>query len=397
MRRRRPRLGSIYRRRKKLPDGRVAELPTWWIKYSNDGQPIRESTGTKHFKAAESFLKNRIKEIEAGIYSGPQADRIRIEELLEDLLINYQVNGRAYKDFAEPIVRLHLRPCFGSMRARKLTTPDVERFIRKRKKEGAANATINRETAILKRAFNLAYKQDPPKVMRVPHIPSLSENNVRKGFLEHSEFVVLRRALPEEIRPLITFAFYTGCRRGEILSLKWSQIDLARRIVRLDPGTTKNDEPRLAPLPPELYEVLAMQKSIRDEKYTACPWVFFRKGDRIRDFRGAWDSACNTIGLVSEAGKPARIFHDLRRTGVRNLRRAGVSEEVAMKISGHKTQSVFHRYNITSEKDIQEAGRLLGRYIEEMKSVEPDLGTLLGTPKVNKSEASKKNTAKLLN
>ena len=84
-----------------MPDGRVAELPTWWIKYSNDGQPIRESTGTKRFKAAESFLKNRIKEIEAGIYSGPQADRIRIEELLEDLLINYQVNGKAYKDFAE--------------------------------------------------------------------------------------------------------------------------------------------------------------------------------------------------------------------------------------------------------------------------------------------------------
>jgi len=68
-----------------------------------------------------------------------------------------------------------------------------------------------------------------------------------------------------------------------------------------------------------------------------------------------------------------------------------------MKISGHKTQSVFHRYNITSERDIQEAGRLLGRYIEEMQSVEPDLGTLLGTPKVNKSEAGKRHTAKLLN
>ena len=87
------------------------------------------------------------------------------------------------------------------------------------------------------------------------------------------EFVALRRVLPEEIRPVSTFAYHTSCRRGEILSLVWSQADLTNRVVRLDPGTTTNDEGRLLPLAPELHEVLAMQKAIRDAKYPTCSFM----------------------------------------------------------------------------------------------------------------------------
>jgi integrase len=291
-------------------------------------------------------------------------------------------HGKSLKDFADPIVRSHLRPYFGRMRATAFTTPDVQEYMEDRRDAGAANATINRECALLRRAFNLGRPQTPPKVRFVPYIPRLKEDNVRKGFLEHSQFVDLRQALPDEIKPVLTFAYYTGCRREEILSLVGSQVDLARRIVRLEPGTTKNDEERNLPLVPELFETLAMQRSIRDVKYPECQWVFFRRGRRIRDFRGAWEIACKTAKLVDAEGNPTRIFHDLRRTGVRNLIRAGIPERVAMVISGHKSRSVFERYNIVSERDLQEAARRLENYISQMAEAQSrnSLRTPLGTP-----------------
>ena len=197
--------------------------------------------------------------------------------LLDDLLADYKINGKCY-DWAEGKVRVNLRPFFGAMKAAKVGTAEIRSYIEKRQqpetrvygKEGekkrkreygpAANGTINRELALLRRAFNLGRMATPPKVGMVPFIPMLAENNVRKGFFEHEAFLKLRMALPEEIRPVITFAYFTGCRKGEILALRWSQVDLAERVVRLEPGETKNDDARTIPLVPELYQVLKLQK-----------------------------------------------------------------------------------------------------------------------------------------
>jgi integrase len=269
--------------------------------------------------------------------SSPKSERVRFEELAEDFLNEYQANNRKSLVWARRRIERHLTPFFGGLRAVDITTDRIRVYTVERLKAGASNASINRELGALKRMFNLAAEMTPPKVGRVPYIPMLRESNVRKGFFEHGEYLALRHELPDYLKPVLTFGYYTGAREGEILRLRWHQIDLGTRTVHLEPGTTKNDQPRTIPLTGELLETLRMQKAIRDLKFPECDYVFPRAGKQMGSFHVAWRSACKRAGL---AGK---LFHDLRRTAARNMVRPGVPERVAMAISAHKTRSVLRR------------------------------------------------------
>jgi integrase len=333
-------------------------------------------------KEAQAYLNSKLTERDLGTYTSPKS--ILMGVLLDDLLADYRINGKSIT-WAKGVVEVHLRPFFGGMKAAAISTDAINRYIEKRHegrsvvhKDGgkrvygpASNATLNREFTLLRRAFNLGKQATPPKVTVTPRIPFLKENAPRAGFFEDTAFLAVRRALPEEIRPVISFAYFTGCRKGEILALRWSQVDLAERLVRLNPGETKNDQGRVIPLVPELYEVLKLQREIRDQYWPESDWVFSRFGAQILYFNDAWANACKAAGLITAEGKAEKRFHDLRRTGVRNLLRAGVPERVAMSISGHKTRSVFDRYNIVSENDLKEAARKLGAYVEGKRTQGP--------------------------
>lgn len=211
---------------------------------------------------------------------------------------------------------------------------------------GVSNAEINRELTALKRMFNLAIQAG--KLTQKPHIPFLKEHNVRVGFFERDQLLAVLSHLPEAIRPATTFAYVTGWRiDSEVLPLEWRQVDFGAGEVRLDPGKTKNGEGRTFPMTRELREVLEQQRAItenlqRQLKKIVCPRVFHRSGRPIKSFRVACPTAC------AAAGCPGRVLHDFRRTAIRNLVRAGIHERVAMQMTGHKTRSVFERYNIVS-------------------------------------------------
>jgi len=112
---------------------------------------------------------------------------------------------------------------FEGMRAIDITTDQIKVYIAKRLDEGASNASVNRELSALKKDVSLGAKMTTAQGDADPFIPHLRENNVRTGLLEYGEFVSLRNALPQYLKPVVTMAYYTGMRREEILSILWSQ------------------------------------------------------------------------------------------------------------------------------------------------------------------------------
>ncbi len=348
----------------------------WWIKYYRNGKPYRESTRTSDEGIAKRLLKKREGEIAEGKLPGVYFDRVRFDELARGFLGDYQINQKRSLIRAQLSVR-HLEGFFGGMRIVDITTPRIQAYIEKRIGQGAANATINRELAALKRMLRMGAQQTPPKVNRVPHIPMLKESNIRKGFFEYGEFLALREALPEYLKGFVTFAYKTGWRFSEISGLTWPQVDLEQGIVRIEPGESKNEEGRTIYLDEELKQMLIRQleeKKARDREGQITPYVFPSPCNgglrKLNDVRKAWATAC------AEARIGERLFHDLRRTGVRDMVRAGIPERVAMMISGHKTRSVFERYNIVSDADLKMAAAKRETY---QKGLSVTAGTISGT------------------
>lgn len=305
----------------------------WWVAYYISGREYRESAGTTR-QEAERVLRTRL--------SGePAPVQLTVNDLLDLVVEDYRINRRkSLKTTTDHMKRPRER--LGHLRAEQVTSQVLKTYRDQRLREGLAPATINREFAAVRRGFRLAEN------LACPRFPMLVERNARQGFFEPGDLARLETYLPDYLRPLVRFAYYTGCRRGEMLSLQWQNVDLSERLIRLTPDMAKSGRGRVLALEGGLWGVIDRQSKLRP---AGCPWVFHREGERIKPFDKTWRKACQDAGLIG------KLFHDLRRTAVRNMVRAGVPERVAMEISGHRTRSVFDRYNIVNEQDIRQAMR----------------------------------------
>ncbi len=341
-------MGCIYKR------GKV-----WWIKYSRAGRGYYESSGSRKHEDAKRLLRLREGDIERGVPVTPRIGRLRFSEAAEGIVTEYRTNGRKTLGHVERRIRLHLEPFFGGRRMANITTADTRRFVDQRQAAGASNAEINRELGTLKRMYSLAMHDGT--LLSRPHIPMLAEHNVRTGFFNREQIEAVLAHLPAPVQPVVRFAYLTGWRvQSEVLTLEWRQVDFTAGTVWLEVGTTKNQDGRLFPFDvlPELGEVLRDQRGVTSQIEQAqgriVPWVFHRAGKRIASFYTVWASACRA------ARCPGRVPHDMRRSAVRNLIRAGVPEKTAMLLTGHKSRTVFDRYDIVNEADLRVAVRKLG-------------------------------------
>ena len=217
-----------------------------------------------------------------------------------------------------------------------------------------------------------------------PYIPSLEENNARQGFVDHGGFLALREALPEHYRDPVTFLYLSGWRSGEMKAVGMRDYDRAGRVLRLRPEISKNKNGRVLPLRGELLEVV---ERAWERRQLDCPFLFHVNGQPIGDFRKAWHQACCDAGLgrmeTLENGCEkyvGTIMHDLRRTAIRNMIRSGTPERVAMTLSGHKTRSIFDRYNIVDEADLAKATERLHSHLKKQPR-KPKLAILQGAKK----------------
>jgi len=251
----------------------------------------------------------------------------------------------------------HLEPVFGSRPASAVRPIEIADYIATRRTAGIAAATCNREVAILKAAFRHGARLE--MVERIPMFPKkLKEAKPRQGFVEESQYRVLTNNAGELwLRTFLALGFNFGWRKSEMLGLRVRNVNLLEDWIALE--NSKNGEGRRVKLTAEIKTLLAA--CITGKKSN--DFVLTRpSGSRVAQPRKDWYHLCHVSGLgkLDEDGSYEGLqMHDLRRSGVRRMRRQGISETVAMKISGHKTASVFKRYDITDERDLEQAAKLL--------------------------------------
>ena len=320
----------------------------WWMQYCQDGRVYRESTGTDVKTVAEIKLRKRLTEIEAGKFRGLAAEKMTVGDMMKALFTkkeNGELEHGKSLEWDKRRWKIHLEPVFGHLKARAVTEDKISRYIsgRKSAEQPAAAASINRELALLRRAFAIHSH------IACPKFPRLKEDNVRKGFVSDEQYTKLAAECAKErlwLRTLLEIGANYGLRRGEMLSLRVEQVDKATGRVRLEGSQTKNGSARAFTLTSDARHLIyALIEGKKPEDF-----VFTRPdGSPIGDFRKLWANVCE------RAGVPGLLIHDLRRTAVRNMVRSGVSDNIAMAISGHKTRSVFDRYDIVSEADLDAA------------------------------------------
>jgi integrase len=340
---------------------------------------LRESTGETDKKKAQEKLKAKRDEVAAArggftTVIGPEHRAKTVKALLDALVQDFELRGvRSLKS-----IKSHLKSIddtFGYWKAVELTKDAINLYIARRVKAGHANASINHSLRLLGQAirpFLTEHRLPVPKMRRLP------EDNVREGFYSRAEVEKLIAALPEDLRDFTRWGFLTGWRKGEIASLKWADVDRECGSLRLSWRQSKTKQARTMALVGELAAIIERRSAARTittkQGATLISPLVFHRGEGygkhqgeaapVLDFDKAFKRACEAAG-IPYGRKAGRTFHCFRRTAARNLRNAGVAENVCMAITGHRTRSMFDRYSIVNERDTADAMVKLQASVQE--------------------------------
>ncbi len=320
---------------------------SYFIDYYYNGRRYREAIGT-NYKLAEIVLKKRQTEITEGRFLDKKKnERIKFEDFAEEFLnLHSKPNKKSWQ--SDEYNLRNITPFFKGRHLYEITAHDIEKFKAERSKS-VKPATVNRDLATIKTMFNKAVEWGKLEESPVKPVKFLREPGGRLRYLEKEEIQKLLSNSSERIRPILTLAIFTGMRRGEIMGLKWHDIDFQRGIIYL--LDTKNGAKR------EVFMNELVKKAvIKVRKHPESPYIFCNKdGKPYHDIRKSFFTALKSSGIINFR------FHDLRHTFASQLVMSGVDINTVRELLGHKDIRMTLRYSHLSQDHKRRAVDILGR------------------------------------
>jgi integrase len=344
--------GNIFLRRR-----------TYWIRYPYAGKERRESTHTDDKAKAERLLHKRLDAVDEG---RPLIDvskrKATVNDLIDALEADYEMKRRRSQRTLRSLMK-HVRDAIGGMRALHVSADDWRNYVVARQRENAAPATIARELAHLRSAFQIALDSD--RIIKIPKFPTVTVHNARDVLIQPGDAGRLLAAMPDWLRDAVEFELRTGWRGIEMRQLRWADVLWDAGVIRLREANSKNDEARDFPLVGVVREII---ERARTRCTPACQHVFHKNGKPLTDrYRVHFERAAVTIGLgqFDAQGKYAGVKpHDCRRAFITNGINEGIDPQILKKLSGHKSDVVFRRYHIIRTPDLARAVERLDGYLE---------------------------------
>ena len=339
-----------------LDKAKKSKRVKYWINYRfPGGKQKREVVGYSISEARDALGKKMSQKREGRLFDVKADTKMTFEKLTAWYLNLEKVKNKAYF----PTIKFNLASfnnVFGQHILLTIQPVDLENYQETGKKEGYSDSYIDQQIGAARTMVNKAFDNDKVSgdVLRAfKKVEKLlkKNSNARDRVLSHDEFTRLCEHSNRHIRGIITVAYYTGMRRGEILNLTWDKVDMKTRFINLLAEDTKDREKRSIPICDEAYSVLqAIPKSLHDNH------VFLFLGKPISDIRTALKRACEEAGILYGRNmKDGFVFHDLRHSFNTNMRKAGISESVIMAITGHSSREMFDRYNTVDDSDTKKA------------------------------------------
>jgi integrase len=328
----------------------------WYIDYYVNGRRIREHIGPNK-KLAEDVLRKRKTEVVEGKYLDIRKnEKIKFEDFADEYLRVHSASHKSYRGDFDNIKTL--KRYFCGRYLHEVTSLDVERFKAERAKE-VSHATINRALAVLKSMYNRAIDWQKISNNPVKSVKLFKENNHRLRYLEKEEIRRLLNNCSGHTKDIVLFALFTGCRKGEILNLKWTDCDFRRELIRLT--KTKNSEVRTIPMSAQVKSVL-----IKRRKHPSSPYIFCKAdGTPYGDIKTGFWTAVRKSGIINFR------FHDLRHTFASHLVMSGVDLNTVRELLGHKSLKMTLRYSHLSPGHKKQAVDILSKNLVTIWSQKP--------------------------
>lgn len=338
--------------------GLVKRGTTWWMSFTYQGQQVRRSTGTADKRMAEAIIgKVKAQIIEGRFFDKPKENSKTFTELMDRYLREHASRRANYRRYVDMVK--NLKTFFRNPTLVQVTPKTIVAYKNKRYADAVKPATINRELALLKKAFNLAcreweWAQDNP----VCRVSMEKEQNARDRWLTEDEESRLFAVAVPWIREVVTFAIHTGMRRGEILALTWAGVNFTRRTVTV--FQSKNGERRTIPVNQTVLDLLAEKRAQRSgtTRILEQDVVFVSQSGTPLD-------SSNLRRRFISSLKAAQItdlhFHDLRHTFATRLVQAGVDLYKVQRLLGHKSPTMTQRYAHHYPESLRDGVEVLDR------------------------------------